>query len=131
MTKADIARNPLSAFLAKVSGVKLQGTRRRGLTPYQLWSKEQFATVRDDVDVEVEEESLSTQRGHVSKAQAHAIAAFNALPADERAVWVQRAREDQTEVARLKEEANNPLNALNPADTQVYVPVLFCSSPQC
>lgn len=128
MTKADIARNPLAALLAKVSGVKLQGQRRRGLTPFQMWSKEEFGTVRVDVDEEVEEECVSSQRGRVAKAQAHSMAAFKALPADEQAVWKERAREDQAAVARAKEALSGPLTPLGPVETQECV-TFFLSYP--
>ena len=118
MTKAEIARNPLSAFLARCTNTRLQGQRRRGLTAAQLWSKEGFETVRNDVNEEVEKDSINAQRGRVSKAQDHAISAFKALPKDQQAFWKQRAKEDAEEVAKLKEEANAPPQPLTPAETQ-------------
>ena len=129
MTKAEIGKNPLSAFLAKLTNTKLQGQRLRGCTPYQMWSKEEFSTVRDDVDGKVEQESLNAQKSRIAKAQNHTIAAFNALPADQQKYWKKRSDEDKKEVAAMKEEASTPLNALGPAETQKYVASSFSLRP--
>lgn len=118
MTKADIGRNPLCGFLSKISGVKDPTQRLRGRTDFQMWSSERFESVREHVDEEVELEGVSAQRGRVSKAQSHTIAAFKALPKDEQVYWQQRAKEDQAEVARRKEEGTAPPKRLDPAETQ-------------
>lgn len=121
MTKAEIAKNPLSAFLAKATNTKLQGQRLRGLTAAQMWSKEGFSGIREEVNEEVEEQSINAKRGRVAKAQDRTIAAFKALPADERKIWERHAKEDQQEVARMKSDASAPLEHLDPAETQKYV----------
>lgn len=121
MTRAEIARNPLSAFLAKATNTKLHGQRLRGRTPAQMWSSEQFASVREDVDKQVEEESLNAQRGRVAKAQTHTIAAFKGLPKEEQAYWKRRATEDAVEVAQAKLDSNAPLDRLNASQTQECV----------
>lgn len=116
MTKAQISKNPIASFLAKVGDVKLH--RQRGRTAVQMFSSETFPSLRDEFNQDFAETGRDGKKERVDKAAKKARAAFDLLSPDEKDYWRQMALEDAAEVALGKQELAVAPAQLSPEATQ-------------
>lgn len=94
------------------------GKLPRALTAAQLWSRENYESIKDDVERHCRDSNISGRQKAGAKSSFVKIH-FDGLPEDERESFVQRAEELKERLQEERHElANRPVEMLPPKEAQ-------------
>ncbi|KIY62547.1 hypothetical protein CYLTODRAFT_458894 [Cylindrobasidium torrendii FP15055 ss-10] len=118
MTPKQIEKDPIASLIATIGGAKIG--QRRARTGYQLWSMNHFKTsVKDVVDNTVSRTGIDRQKDRIGVVQSQTVAAYEALPAQERMKWEDESRREQEELKQRKKDSKWMPQQLSAEEAQI------------